>query len=67
MCQYLSNHPTSTATPGAKMLVKEIVSKKAHKTKRPQPTDFEKNATKLRSKERNLQPKRPVPPVKHRP
>jgi hypothetical protein len=29
-------------------------------------TEFEKNASKLRSKERKLNPKRPVAPIKHR-
>lgn len=28
-------------------------------------TDFEKNATKLRSKERKLNPQSPVAPIKH--
>ncbi len=30
-------------------------------------TEFEKNATKLRGKERKLNPQRPVAPVKHAP
>lgn len=29
-------------------------------------TEFEKNATKLRSKERKLKPRRPVAPIQHR-
>jgi hypothetical protein len=35
-------------------------------SKRDEPTEFEKNATKLRSKERKLNPQSPIAPIKHR-
>jgi hypothetical protein len=34
--------------------------------KRGEPTEFEKNVSKLRSKERKLNPQSPVAPIKHR-
>jgi hypothetical protein len=33
--------------------------------KRDERSEFEKNAAKLRSKERKLKPQKPIPPVKH--
>lgn len=44
--------------------VRQVAPKR---TKSVQTTDFEKNARELRSKERKLNPQRPVPPIKHRP
>lgn len=39
----------------------------AKKQTAPQKTDFEKNASKLRSKERELSAQSPVKTIKHRP
>lgn len=48
------------------MLISEIV-KKPNKPRKPEPpkTDWEKNTAKLRSKERRLNAKTPVAPIKH--
>lgn len=45
------------------MLIWEVVGQKDRKTKPNRKTDFEKNATRLRSKERKLDAKKPVKPV----
>ena len=53
------------------MLVFEVTQRPQQQAKplRPsdQRTDWEKNAAKLRSKERKLNAKSPAPPIKHRP
>lgn len=55
------------------MRVNEIMMKSQQQLRTAQPrklqqkTDWEKNAAKLRSKDRKLKPQSPVPPIKHRP
>lgn len=58
-----------SATLDVSMKVYEIVGAAEPKPKKsPQrKSDFEKNASKLRSKERELNAKSPVSPIKHRP
>ena len=45
------------------MHIEEVVSVRKRKSKAEKKTDFEKNATKLRSKERKLDAQKPVKPV----
>ena len=49
------------------MTIYEIVTKRPDNDRRSDKTDWEKNASKLRSKKRDLKPQSPVPPIKHRP
>jgi hypothetical protein len=54
------------------MRIIEVLSKPKNNAKpkrkvSDQKTDWERNATELRSKERKLKPQSPVPPIKHRP
>jgi hypothetical protein len=53
------------------MLVFEVTQQPKQPTKPKRPadkrTDWEKNAARLRSREVKLNPKSPVPPIKHRP
>lgn len=44
-----------------------VIKAQRRRTKTVQQTDFEKNASALRSKERKLSPQSPVSPIKHRP
>ncbi len=47
--------------------VKRVAAGKHSKGKKSDArSDFEKNATELRSKERKLKPQRPVAPIQHR-
>lgn len=44
-----------------------VMKAERRRKKTVQKTDFEKNVSALRSKERNLSPQSPVSPIKHRP
>lgn len=49
------------------MTIDEIMTKTPNNDRGSEKTDWEKNATKLRSKRRDLRPQSPVSPIKHRP
>lgn len=63
-------HVASFVTPENNMKVSEVVTAPANKAKKKPAatqTDFERNAAALRSKERKLNARGPVSPIKHRP